>query len=88
MESSYRDQIKCVEREIAMRRAVYPRQVARGKMSQEQADWELTVMQEVRETVAQASTARGEGALAAIEAITEAITETIREWKEDQGDDE
>jgi hypothetical protein len=45
------DQIRCVEREIVMRKAVYPRRVVDGKMSQEKARHELAAMQAVLETL-------------------------------------
>lgn len=44
-------QIECVEREISMRRKVYPRFVAMKKMSQAKADAELAAMQAVLETL-------------------------------------
>lgn len=46
-----RDQIACVRRELAMRKAVYPRQVAAGRMTQETADKELAAMQAVHDTI-------------------------------------
>lgn len=45
------DQIKCVEREIAMRERVYPRQVQTGKMKQQAADHELAAMKAVLTTL-------------------------------------
>lgn len=48
---SLAQQIGCVEREIRMRAAVYPRQVARGKMNQDDADRELAAMRAVLETL-------------------------------------
>jgi hypothetical protein len=47
------DQIKCVEREIAMRRRVFPRLVERQKMSQGEADREIATMEAVLRTVQQ-----------------------------------
>ena len=41
------DKLKCVARELAMRRRAYPQFVARGKMTQAEADRELAVMQSV-----------------------------------------
>lgn len=38
------DEIKCVGREIGLRRAVYPRKVEQGKMLQHVADKEIAVM--------------------------------------------
>lgn len=45
------DQVACVEREIAMRRAVYPGLVARERMSQAKADREIAAMEAVLETL-------------------------------------
>ena len=45
------EQIKCVEREIAMRRRVYPNWVASGKMKQEKADHEISAMEAVLYTL-------------------------------------
>lgn len=42
------------ERELAMRRRMYPQWVAKGSMKQEQADYQIKLMEEVRETVRQA----------------------------------
>lgn len=44
-------QIACVERELGMRRSVYPRRVADGKMRQAQADQEVRAMEAVLETL-------------------------------------
>lgn len=44
-------QIECVEREIDMRRRVYPRWVAAGKMQQAKADNEIAVMEAVAATL-------------------------------------
>lgn len=44
-------QIECVEREIRMRRHVYPRRVADGKMSTQTADREIALMVAVAETL-------------------------------------
>lgn len=44
-------QIAEVNREIAMRRRVYPRFVASGKMTQEQADQRIAAMHAVHETL-------------------------------------
>lgn len=46
-------QIAAVDREVAMRRRVYPRRVADGKMTQAQADTELQAMQAVADTLRQ-----------------------------------
>lgn len=45
------EQIACVEREIRMRREVYPRRVGDRKMSQAKADKELTAMVAVLATL-------------------------------------
>lgn len=45
------DQIKTVEREIGMRRRVYPNWVASKRMSQEKADKEIKNMEAVLETL-------------------------------------
>lgn len=45
------DQIKAVEREINMRRRVYPKWVENKRMSQEKADKEIAAMQAVLETL-------------------------------------
>jgi hypothetical protein len=44
-------QIECVEREIGMRNAVYPRRVLAGKMSQSLADREIASMRAVLATL-------------------------------------
>jgi len=44
-------QIACIEREIAMRKRVYPAWVASGRMSQAKADAELLAMRAVLETL-------------------------------------
>jgi hypothetical protein len=50
-------QIKCVGREIGMRRNVYPKFVGSGKMSQEKADYEIAAMTAVYETLKNLRTA-------------------------------
>ena len=45
------EQIKCVEREIAMRERAYPRWVSQGKITQAKADQEINTMKKVRETL-------------------------------------
>ncbi len=47
--------IRCIEREIAMRRKVYPRWVEAGRMRQETADEEIRVMEAVREALSDGS---------------------------------
>jgi hypothetical protein len=44
-------QLKCVAREIAMRKNVYRRRVSQGAMKQEEADRELTSMEAVYESL-------------------------------------
>lgn len=41
---TFEDMIKCVEREIGMRKKVYPRWVEAKKISQEKADFEIKCM--------------------------------------------
>jgi hypothetical protein len=45
------EQIACVEREIALRRRVYPRRVADRKMTQALADKQLAAMSAVLDTL-------------------------------------
>lgn len=51
MKVSLQDQLKCVKREAAMRRNVYPKWVASGKWTQEQANREIAAMDAVVETI-------------------------------------
>lgn len=51
------DKLKCVERELKYRRHVYPRLVSTGRMKQEVAEYELAVMEAIRDDVAQMATA-------------------------------
>jgi len=44
-------QIRAVEREIDMRRQVYPKRVTDQRMSQQFADEEIAVMEAVRDTL-------------------------------------
>ena len=46
-----KDQIKCVKRELAMRRRSYPKWVAAERMTREQADHEIAAMAAVLETL-------------------------------------
>lgn len=48
-------QIQCVQRELALRKAVYPRFIASGKMKEEKAAEEIAVMEAVLETLQQVS---------------------------------
>jgi len=45
------EQIRCVEREISMRRRVYPRFVTTGKMTAPKADEEIACMEQVLRTL-------------------------------------
>jgi hypothetical protein len=47
----YSAQLDCVEREIAMRKLVYPRWVNDNRMTQRKADEEIRTMEAVRETL-------------------------------------
>lgn len=51
------EQIRCVQREIAMRRSVYPRLIQSGKMKQGTADREIAAMEAVVQTLTRAETA-------------------------------
>jgi len=41
------DKLRCVERELAFRRLVYPPSVKAGKMSQREADYEIRMMESI-----------------------------------------
>lgn len=41
------DKLACVERELGMRRRVYERRVAEGRMSTAQAQREISIMEEI-----------------------------------------
>lgn len=43
------EKLRAVEREIGYRRLVYPRRVEAKKMTQRQADWQLQVMEAIRD---------------------------------------
>lgn len=45
------DQIACVKRELAMRRGVYPRWIAAGRLKQEKAAAEIAAMEAVLVTI-------------------------------------
>lgn len=45
------EQIRAVERELGLRKAVYPRQVSVGRMAADNADRELAAMQAVLTTL-------------------------------------
>jgi hypothetical protein len=41
------DQIKCAEREVALRKRAYPKWVQSGRMKRETADYEIAAMEAV-----------------------------------------
>lgn len=45
------EQIKCVQREIKMRRRVYPWRVSQGKMTRDAADREIAAMEAIEKTL-------------------------------------
>jgi hypothetical protein len=49
--TSLHDQMNCIKRELTFRHRVYPRQVASGNMTAQAADYELTTMQAVLNTL-------------------------------------
>ncbi len=49
MEHSIEDLMRCAQREVLMRKQVYPRQVYAGKMSQTQAAEEISRMEQIYE---------------------------------------
>ena len=51
MQISIQEQIKCVEREIAMRQRVYPRLVINGKMTAGEKDKQIAAMHAVYNTL-------------------------------------
>lgn len=46
-----KEMIDCVAREVALRFAVYPKRVQIGKMTKEQADREIMLMQMIRNSL-------------------------------------
>ena len=44
-----RDKLECVKRELAMRKAVYPRWIEQKKITQAKADHEIAVMASIVE---------------------------------------
>lgn len=44
-------QLDEIDRELMMRRRMYPRWVAGGQMKQEQADYQMKLLEEIKETV-------------------------------------
>ncbi len=49
MTVSDQDKLVCVQREIAMRKRVYPRWVAAGRMAKAKADREIAIMEAIAE---------------------------------------
>jgi hypothetical protein len=45
------DQIRCVGRELGLRRRVYPKWIASGRMKQDDADREIAAMEAVLATL-------------------------------------
>lgn len=43
------EKLRAIEREIGYRRVVYPRRVLEKKMTQRQADWQMRVMEAIRD---------------------------------------
>ena len=54
------DQIKSVGREIGLRRAVYPKFLKSGRITQEKADHEIAAMEAVYETLKRLKAEEGE----------------------------
>ena len=52
---TFRDKEACARRELDMRRRVYPRRVADQKMTQDQADREIEIMEAIVDDYAKAS---------------------------------
>jgi hypothetical protein len=48
---SINDLVACARRELAQRKRVYRKLVARGKMAQEDADREIALMEAIRENL-------------------------------------
>jgi hypothetical protein len=51
MKVSYKDQLACAKRELAMRRGVYPRWVENARLTQDKADKEIAAMEAIVETL-------------------------------------
>lgn len=45
------EQLKCVEREIGFRKRVYPKWVEAGKMAKVKAEYEIKVMESIKQTL-------------------------------------
>ncbi len=57
---SLQEQLICVEREIAMRRRVYPRFIEQGRMKLDRAEREIAAMEAVAETIRRLSDTHAE----------------------------
>lgn len=44
---SFDDKIRCAQRELALRRRMYPKWVDKGTMEQDKAEWEIEVMEAI-----------------------------------------
>lgn len=55
------DQIRCAGRELGMRRTVYPKFIASGRMKQDEADREIQRMDAIYATLNALKTSREEG---------------------------
>lgn len=44
---SWDDKIKCVARELAMRKRVYPKWIADGRLTDEKAEWEIGCLEAI-----------------------------------------
>jgi hypothetical protein len=43
------EKLRAIERELGYRRTVYPRRVMDRKMTQKQSDWQIAVMEAIRD---------------------------------------
>lgn len=53
MRFSTEEKIKALQRELALRRAVYARRVEEGKMTREQAEYEISIFEDILNDYAQ-----------------------------------
>lgn len=51
IEVSLEDQVRCLKREIAMRKNVYPKWIATGRLKQEDADREIAALTAALHTI-------------------------------------
>ncbi len=63
MAISIQRQIECIERELKMRRRVFPRLVNSGKMTESGAEDEILTMEAVKESLSKLSVTQGESLL-------------------------